>query len=832
MDEFPNKVQDPGVIQWEEDDDNEPEFITLLRTRTEDFGVGLQLETIIRTDNKREFVSFLKRQKFDYSSMNYNDFQTRLLKLLCYRRAIGCATALLNGETVLPTVDLNEQLLTDPLADEFEEYFPTPLRIAAEVLCYGLTELFIQHGANPSRDGSESRVELSQLPLNFALDALCRHKIVRDFPAGESVHKLFSLFRLQELKEPFDTIKLLVSRTKQVINLGVCCVEEWNLVKLAALLMVASDKLVIGDDIYSSPIPMLIGLQHGLESDLEKKQVMRSMWQAFSLVERSANFLKENRATLMVEDEVVPPDVAYKFLTEVKLHDKGTHMVSADLDRFVAELLQRSGGFLETSLVEKKCLKTPTTRKRVFSAEIDWWAAQLRIGDKVLLEARLMKKMRSKLMYSECISFIPDIHQIEHVHIGHGFFDDQIDCAMRLDDRDTFVILVNQVEFFGNLDCKNNLPKTVRRLMFRHDSANCVAAVLAGETDAFLSFRDLTDVGWPFLHNAAKLGAPKLTALFLENGFLADDRRDCDELKIEAALPLNVALESIRDHIIHQNLKDNKSAIDLVVSLCASEIRNILETIRLLVLKMKDVKFELSLYLKEGKMIELCALLMVAHKELLPLIHKEVLTLAHKELLPSLTHKAGVAGTIRHFSTSAHTVHGNLYEHRDLHVVKETLLLLDIFGKIGDYLSAYIRLEPDTGFRGEYSHISWLLVRAGISDALYSRVTITFSRHPSEGHKEVLGRANLNLVEQSSRGRKLFDVSKLSRQAVLSMPPRPGTYSSAVFARSFHTPVKIHAHFASSFIPAKRLVDVLRRHRPPMQCISIVAALTGGFGCM
>ncbi|XP_074319719.1 uncharacterized protein LOC141656649 isoform X2 [Silene latifolia] len=812
MDEFPNKVQDPGVIQWEEDDDNEPEFITLLRTRTEDFGVGLQLETLIRTDNKQEFVSFLKTQKFDYSSMNYNDFQTRLLKLLCYRRAIGCATALLNGETVLPTVDLNEQLLTDPLADEFEEYFPTPLRIAAEVLCYGLTELFIQHGANPSRDG----VELSQLPLNFALDALCHHKIVRDFPAGESVHKLFSLFRLQELKEPFDTIKLLVSRTKQVLNLGVCCVEEWNLVKLAALLMVASDKLVIGDDIYSSPIPMLIGLQHGLESDLEKKQVMRSMWQAFRLVERSS--------TLMVEDEVVPPDVAYKFLTEVKLHDNGTHMVSADLDRFVAELLQRSGGFLETSLVEKKCLKPPTTHKRVFSAEIDWWAAQLRLGDKVLLEARLMKKMSSKLMYNECIYFIPNIHQIEYGHIRQRMFDDQIDRAMRLDHRDTFVRLVNHVEFLGNLDLKNNLPKTVRRLMFRHDSANCAAAVLAGETDAFLSFRDLTDVGWPFLHNAAKLGAPKLTALFLENGFLADDRRDCDELKIESALPLNVALESIRDHIIHQNLKNNKSAIDLVVSLCASEIRNMLETIRLLVLKMKDVKFELSLYLKEGKMIELCALLMVAHKELLPLVHKELLTLAHKELLPSLTHKAGVAGTIRHFSTSAHTVYGNLYEHRDLHVIKETLLLLDIFGKIGDHLSAYIRLEQDTGIRDVYSHISWLLVRAGISDALYSKGTITFSRHPSEGHKMVLGRANLNLAEQS-RG------PKLSGQAALSLSSRPGAYSSVVFARFFHAPAKIHAHFAA-FVSAKRLVDVLRRRHLPMQCISIVAALTSGFGRM
>ncbi|KAH9603589.1 hypothetical protein KSS87_015965, partial [Heliosperma pusillum] len=240
-------------------------------------------------------------------------------------------------------------------------------------------------------------------------------------------------------------------------------------------------------------------------------------------------------------------------------------------------------------------------------------------------------------------------------------FDDHLCRAMWLDDRNEFVKLVNGVESFGSLDCKNNLPETVRDLMLLHDSANCAAAVLAGETDAYLKFKDLTDLGWSFLHHAAKHGDPKITALFLDNGFLADDRRDCDELNLKAALPLHVALESIRDHIL---LKNRKSAIDLVVLLCDDEYRNILETIRLLALKTTNVFNEFLLYLKQGKMVELCALLMVAHKELLPLLYME--------------------NTL--VSTS-------ITQDDDPLQRKETLLLLNIFEKIGDDLSAYIRLE-------------------------------------------------------------------------------------------------------------------------------------------
>ncbi|XP_074319258.1 uncharacterized protein LOC141656313 isoform X2 [Silene latifolia] len=806
---------------------NGHEFISLLQTQTEDFGVGLQLETLIHSDNKQAFVSYLKTQQFDYHSLDYLHFRTRLLKLLCFRRAIGCATALLNGETGLPPVDLNLGLIGDPLEDDVGDH-PTPLQIAAKILCYGLTDLFIQHGADATLQGPDTREAVSILPLNLALDTLCDHEIVKDFPAGESVTKLFSVFRLQELKEGLDTIKLLVSRTRQqqVTVLGVCCVEKWNLVKLAVLLIFAWDKLVIDDNIYSCPIAKLIGLQHGVESDLEKKQITRSMLQAFRLVEMSRNLLKENRTSSKAQHEGVPLEVANKFRTDVKLHDTNTHMVSADSDRLAAELLRRNKDFLEAALAEKN-YSMPCTWKFKMSADLHRklhltrWATVLRLGDKVLLETRLMEEMSSESK-SKCIYTLPR-YERRTEQAWHDDFICRLSDAMLLDDRYEFVKLVNGVKSFHSLGFDDDLPEIVRERMFVEDSANCVAAVLAGETDAVLTFRDLTDVGWSFLHMAAKHGASKLTALFLENGFLADDRRDCDELKIKAALPLNVALENIRNGYLLRDWKDNKSATDLVVLLCNNEFRNILETIRLLVQKTTDVYSEYSRYLKEEKMVELCALLMVAHKELL-----RPDFVGHTLVPESTTHKARVAGHTRFFSARAR--HGNSHEHNDPLERKRTHLLVDIFGKIGDYLSAYIRLEqikPCYQLTGE---AAWLVGRAGISDALVSETTNTSSRMYVADEKRASERVHSNTLEQHCRP-KLLGGSRCPKQAPQSMSWRRGASSSRsmVFPRVLHTPVpEINADFAS-FVPAKRLVDVLGRRHSPMRCISIVAALTSGF---
>ncbi|KAH9623204.1 hypothetical protein KSS87_015490 [Heliosperma pusillum] len=672
-----------------------------------------------------------------------------MLKLLCFHRAIGCATALLNEETGLPTVDLNLGLTPDILLNEVIDH-PIPLQIAAKVLCYGLTDLFILRGADPTLDGHECRELASELPLNLALDTLCHHEIVKDFTAGESVDNLFSLFRLQELREPLDTIKLLVSRTRQqqVTVIGVCCVETWNLVKLAALLISAWDVLVLKfGDIYSSPITKLIGLQHGVESDLAKKQITSSMLQAIRFVEMSRNF----------EHEVVPLGVANK------LHDTKTRMVSDDSDSIVSQ------------------------HDEYYNLQISRLAAELLRRNEVLLETRLMKKRSSKSMYTECIYSLPGCTREKMPCWAANSFYYHLDSAMLLDDRYEFVRVVHGMESFDGLDWDantDNLPETVRELMFSYDSANCVAAVLAGETDAVLTFRDLTDVGWSFLHKAAKLAAPKLTALLLENGFLADDRRDCDELKIKAALPLNVALEVIRDDSLVRDWKNNKSATNLVALLCSNQFvwcsrsiilcllvgtfscrcciefdpfhtcdclcthtqkfvdrRSILETIRLLVLKTTDVYSEYSRYLKEGKMVELGALLMVANKELM-----QADFLVHTVIPKSLTHKAGVAGHMRLFSTR--TGHGNSYEHNDPLERKGTHVLLDIFGKIGDSLSAYIRLEQIKTDSQITSEAAWLVARAGISDALVSETTNTPSRMYFADQKRVSEGVYSNSPEQ------------------------------------------------------------------------------------
>ncbi|XP_074303881.1 uncharacterized protein LOC141638378 isoform X3 [Silene latifolia] len=837
--EFSNK--DRELVRSSASSVNGHEFISLLETEFDDFGIGLELESYIRTDNKEAFVSLLKAREYDFS-WGYDHFEIRLLKLLCFRRAVGCATAFLNGDTLLRKVDLNLGLPADPLEDEVGDN-PKPLELVVKMLCYGLTALFIEHGA----DATSGDVQF--LPLNLALDSLCDHKIVKDFGAGESVYNLFSLFRLQELKEALDTIKLLASKSKkqQVTALGVSCVEEWNLVKLATLLIVAWDKLVIDDDVYSSPIAKLIVLQHDLESDLEKKEVMRSMLHVFRLVEMSRSYLDQNRT---LNHTLLKLEDAYNELMEVELHGKGTDMISANLARLAAQLLRRNKEFFETVLAEKNCSSTPSTRNVKISADIHRKLQPSRcrpldrLGDKVLLETRLMKKVSSESMITKCIYFLPKTSgsyggetcgegTLLYRHLNHVMF---------LDDRYEFVKVVNGVESFDSLDCDYDLPTIVRHLMFLHDSADCAAAVLAGETDAFLSFRDLTDVGWSFLHNAAKLANPKLTALFLENGFLADDRRDCDELKIKAALPLNVALESFRDDFYIRRWMKNKSASDLVVLLCRDEFRHILETIRLLVLKTTDVYSDFLLYLKQGKMVELCALLMVAHKELL------ASDFMVDTLVPtSITHKDGGAG------------HGNSHEHNDPLEREETVLLLAIFEKIGGHLSAYIRLEQRKSQYEIDCEVAWLIVRAGISDALVSKIANAMFRVYFADHERVSGRVYDKSLEQHCRP-KLRTGSRYPKQAAMSMSRTRGISSSMVFAPALHSRYPKQAAMSMSLtrgissstvfspalhiivpetnadfaplVSAKRLVGVLRRRHSPMRCISIVAALTSAFRCM
>ncbi|KAH9602202.1 hypothetical protein KSS87_005598 [Heliosperma pusillum] len=759
---------------------NGHEFISLLETQTEDFGVGLQLESFIRTDNKQGFVSFFNSQQFNHRSI-YFGFETRLFKLICFRRAIGCATALLNGETGLPTVDLNYGLAADPLEDEVGDN-PTPIEIAARILCYGLTKLFIEHGADLSLFCYESRGALSRLPLKLALDTFCDHTIVKDFPAGESVDKLFSLFRLQELKEPLETIEFLASRTKQVMILGVCSVEERNLVKLSALLIVAWDKLVIDDDIYSSPVAKLIGLQHDVESDLEKKQIMRSMLQALKLVEMSRSFLKENHKVSMAE---VQQAILFKHV--------------------------------ECSVDKARPMNHATNKPIV----------------KVLLETRLMKKMCSKSMNTECIYFLPKSPEPER-DIRENWTDSfygHVCRAMCLDDRHEFVKVVNGVEPFGSVDPDDddNLPEIVREFMFEYDSANCAAAVLAGETDAFLTFKDLTDVGWSFLHNAAKLANPKLTALFLENGFPADDRRDSDELKIKAALPLNVALERM---II---VSKNGRIISLPLILWRFSVMTNLYGAPDLRLSVRFDAFYTILWLLSDGIFLL--FLLFLSEEYAGDSHKELLTSAFMDtlVLTSITQNAGGAGHARKLSTS--TGHEDSHGYNDPIERKMKLLLLGIFGKIGDYLSAYIRLEHlqiiDVQTTAQTnSEVAWLLVRAGISDGLVSKMDDTLFRIYFADHKRVLGSVNRNSgVQQCGPKVGIIDpvLNTYWKQAPGSMLWTRGTSSSVVFSRAVPTPFpNIRADFAS-LASAKGLVDVLRHRHRPMWCKSMVAALTSGF---
>ncbi|XP_074309905.1 uncharacterized protein LOC141644309 [Silene latifolia] len=173
------------------------------------------------------------------------------------------------------------------------------------------------------------------------------------------------------------------------------------------------------------------------------------------------------------------------------------------------------------------------------------------------------------------------------------------------------------------------------------------------------------------LHYAVRNTASKITALLLQRGFSADVRRDYDDGDegLKNALPLHVVLSQLRF-----NRRKELSAVELVLNLCNIHYyRRRLETLRLIAQNTTEVKREFFNYLKEGKTIEVGALLLVAKSQILS---------------PSTTAKR--EGEFRSISEMHDFLLNN---NKSVGMDETTLVLLEIFNKIGDNLATLLRLD-------------------------------------------------------------------------------------------------------------------------------------------
>ncbi|XP_074309919.1 uncharacterized protein LOC141644324 isoform X2 [Silene latifolia] len=279
---------------------------------------------------------------------------------------------------------------------------------------------------------------------------------------------------------------------------------------------------------------------------------------------------------------------------------------------------------------------------------------------------------------------------------------EQIELAVLHENTPAFVELINNSPSHF-LD--EELFDSIWPSLFLWDSGKCLAAILDGQTQLTKlphlapSVRSKLD-NCP-LHYAAASAAYKITTLLLQRGFSADVRCDPHDFttqasvrKLKNVLPLHLVMARLRDLTMFV-LRGKLSAVMLVLTLSSLSSRYSLETLRLMAQNTTEVKREFFNYLKEGKMIEVGALLLVAKSQILS---------------PSTTAKR--EGEFRSMSEMHDFVLNT--KNNKLVQMKEMLVLLEIFDKIGDELAALLRLDISKIRRGD---CSMLLAESLIEDA-------------------------------------------------------------------------------------------------------------------
>ncbi|XP_074309617.1 uncharacterized protein LOC141644077 isoform X1 [Silene latifolia] len=292
-------------------------------------------------------------------------------------------------------------------------------------------------------------------------------------------------------------------------------------------------------------------------------------------------------------------------------------------------------------------------------------------------------------------------------------YKEQIELALLYERRRDFVELINNSP--SHLLDENLY--WIHALMFMWDSGKCVAAVLDGQTKLTqiplaMSWFSLFDND-PLLQAAAD-NATKITALLLQRGFSADVRGDLDGRLENKLLPLHAILNRLRTLVLLFLPKEKLSATVLVVKLCQLEIRRSLETIRLLALNTREVKREFYNYIKEGKMIEVGALLLVAKSQILSPSTSAV----NKEF-----REFESISEMYDFVLNAKCLKIN---NNKLFEMEETLVLLRIIDKIGNKLATLLRHEFVPIHMGDCSA---LLVESLLEDAGFDPKNVDYN-HP------------------------------------------------------------------------------------------------------
>ncbi|KAK8544968.1 hypothetical protein V6N12_025825 [Hibiscus sabdariffa] len=274
------------------------------------------------------------------------------------------------------------------------------------------------------------------------------------------------------------------------------------------------------------------------------------------------------------------------------------------------------------------------------------------------------------------------------VSLMEEYYDEIIQDLIEYDKKDAFVGRIHhEAQSVGGYDVYQSLmlPRIVAYIV-QENAVKCTTALFQGQTGLKPDINAVDpNAGFAPLHCASD--DPELVELFLRYGARTD-------LRCQGCLPLDCALETISDRTDFIGWSTRQSIYMTIVFMCLQDQAESLECVRLLFRATKEVEKEIYRYVKDGKIIEILALLMVAREEVTsPSLFKGLCDPAlygsmslHQLVLSEIV--SLMASQITLVSTSEE-VHYEL--NNKLETMMSMLLLVQVFERVGDKIDLFRR---------------------------------------------------------------------------------------------------------------------------------------------
>ncbi|KAK8544967.1 hypothetical protein V6N12_025824 [Hibiscus sabdariffa] len=242
-------------------------------------------------------------------------------------------------------------------------------------------------------------------------------------------------------------------------------------------------------------------------------------------------------------------------------------------------------------------------------------------------------------------------------------------------------------------------------------AVKCATALLQGETGLKLDINANTAIGCTPLHRS--LHSPELIDLFLRHGARTDIRYD-------GQLPLNYVLQRLskRTHFLGWSTAES---LYMMIVFCQCETKW-LEGVRLLFRATNEAEKEIYRYVKDGKLIEVAALLTVAREEVTsPSFFKG---LCDPALNGSMSLRQLVLSEIVSLMASQITLVSTSEEvHDELNNKLETMMsmlrLVEIFERVGDKIELYRRYLTKLSQKELATQMACLFINEGFAEYKY-----------------------------------------------------------------------------------------------------------------